>query len=143
MVMVVVMVFGAVSNICFVVCFFPIVSQCVTVRGMDNEEMDNEEITNQTVRRFHLSYENGNHYNALMPKDPRFVTEKPGVLEALGLAKSKARLTKQNSESATSDSDEETAAAFDDVEFDVEFAAAVEASRVSFAEECKKRIQNE
>ena len=105
--------------------------------------MGNENSTNQPEASLLLSYYGRSHYDSLEPKDPRFVTEKPGVLEALGLAKSKARLAKQNSESATSDSDEETAAAFDDVEFDVEFAAAVEASRVSFAEECKKRIQNE
>ena len=105
--------------------------------------MGNENSTNQPESSFLLSYYGRRHYDSLKPNDPRFVTENPGVLEALGLAKSKARLAKQNSESATSDSDEETAAAFDDVEFDVEFAAAVEASRVSFEEECKKRIQNE
>jgi hypothetical protein len=105
--------------------------------------MGNENSTNQPESSFLLSYFGRRHYDSLKSNNPRFVTENPGVLEALGLAKSKARLAKQNSESATNDSDDEMEAAFDDVEFDVEFATAIEASRVSFEEECKKRIQNE
>ena len=88
--------------------------------------MGNENSTNQPEASLLLSYYGRSHYDSLEPKDPRFVTEKPGVLEALGLAKSKARLAKQNSESATNDSDDE-------------MEAALEASRVTFANEYQKR----
>ena len=89
--------------------------------------MGNENSTNQPEASFLLSYYGRSHYDSLEFNDPRFVKENPGVLEALGLAQSKARLAaKQNSESVTNDSDDE-------------MEAALEASRVTFANEYQKR----